>query len=72
MENILENMEGQMVTIDCGICTIQMKVRMINIDEDEIEFVDGDDASFVFPRKSSLIYQDGVYYLNPEQDVVVA
>ena len=68
MDNLLETMEGQMVTITSGSFTLFMKVQMINIDEDEVELVDGDDTSFIFPRKCALVFRDGVYYLTTEDE----
>ena len=63
MENLLEAMEGQFVTITAGRFVLQMNVRMINYDDEEIEIVDGDNASFTFPRKCVLQYQEGTYHL---------
>ena len=66
MEKMLEAMDGQVVTITAGAFTLQMKVRMINIDDNEVELVDGDDTSFTFPRRCMLAYNEGVYYLTTE------
>jgi len=70
MEKMLEAMDGQVVTITTGVFTLQIKVRMINIDDDEVELVDGDDASFTFPRRCILVYDKGVYYLTTEGEKI--
>lgn len=63
MEKLLEAIEGQLVTITVGRFVLQMNVRMINYDDEEVEIVDGDNASFTFPRKCVLQYQEGAYHL---------
>ena len=70
MEKMLEAMDGQVVTITAGAFTLQMKVRMINIDDNEVELVDGDDTSFTFPRRCMLTYNEGVYYLTTEGEKI--